>query len=66
MLQTLLKRFQKPELTGVTCEWCGWHGEASDIIKAVVQNEDSSQYRIDTCPQCLRNGKLIYHDAKTQ
>lgn len=59
----ILTQFYKPKLTGVTCQFCGWHGEASEIFKALVMNEDSSKYPIDTCPDCMRNGGLIYHDT---
>ena len=61
---SILTLFNKPELTGVTCEYCGWHGEKDKVIQAPVMNEDGSKYTIGTCPKCLRNGGLTYHDEE--
>jgi hypothetical protein len=60
----ILSLFNKPKQTGVTCEYCGWHGTKEDVFKATVMNEDSSKYIIDTCPNCMRNGGLKFYDDK--
>ena len=63
MLQGLLSRFKKPNTTGATCTYCGWNGATADVFKANVMNEDSTTYRVDTCPRCMRNGGIVYNDA---
>ncbi len=63
-MRVLLNKLKRPPLTGVACEFCGWHGTKEEVHTAKVMNTDSSTYVIQVCPQCLRNGGLIDHDAK--
>lgn len=54
--------FKKPPKTGAHCEYCGWYGPTSDVLKAPRLNEDGKSYMINTCPSCMRNGGLIFYD----
>jgi predicted RNA-binding Zn-ribbon protein involved in translation (DUF1610 family) len=60
----LFSKKSKAKPTGVTCEYCGWNGPKDKVIKAFVMNEDSTRYTINTCPNCLRNGGLVFHDEQ--
>jgi hypothetical protein len=61
-LQSLMSLVIKPKPTGVTCEYCGWHGTKDDVLKSPRLNEDGAVYQITTCPNCLRNGGLVFYD----
>ncbi len=60
--QSLLSKIIRPRPTGVTCEYCGWSGAKDGLLKSPRLNEDGTVYQIMTCPQCLRNGGLIFYD----
>ena len=62
LLKKILTRIIKPKPSGVTCEYCGWNGSADDVLKAPRLNEDGVVYQISSCPNCMRNGGLVYHD----
>ncbi len=62
MLKAILGKIIKPKPVGVTCIRCGWNGTREQLMKSPRLNEDGKQYQIDTCPQCLRNGGLDYHN----
>lgn len=61
MLKTLLGKFKKPRPIGVTCEYCGWNGPKEDVFESKRMNENGTTYSIYSCPQCKRNGALVYH-----
>jgi hypothetical protein len=61
MLQTLINKIVKPKPTGVSCIRCGWNGPIEKLVKAPRLNENGATYQIDACPNCYRNGGLVYH-----
>ncbi len=61
MLKSLLPK-RKPKPTGVSCHFCGWNGPREQLTSARVLNTDGTPYTIQTCPQCARNGGLVFHE----
>jgi hypothetical protein len=62
-MRALLQKVFKPKPTGITCEYCGWNGSATELQKAKYLNTDGTPYEIRVCPQCQRNGGLFDHDS---
>ena len=60
---SLLRKLKKALQTGVTCDFCGWNGSKDDLHSARVLNTDGTPYTIQVCPQCRRNGGLVFHEG---
>ncbi len=60
--QNIWSRIVRPNPSGVSCDYCGWTGTPDEVVKTPRLNEDGAVYQIQSCPECQRNGGLVFYD----
>jgi hypothetical protein len=63
VLSSISRWMHRQDPSEAYCEHCDWHGSKADVLKMPRTNEDGSVFQIDACPNCLRNGGLVYVNA---